>query len=203
MGKPSGFLEFDRKESIGESPKKRIKHFNEFHTPLSRKEQEIQGARCMNCGVPFCQSGILIKGMVTGCPLNNLIPEWNDATYMGNWDEAFYRLKKTNPFPEFTGRVCPHPCEVGCTCNINGDPINIKEKELSIIESAYERGLEKAAPPAVRTGKKVAVIGSCPSGLATSHYLNLRGHSVTVYERSDRPGGLLMYGIPNMKLEKQ
>ena len=202
MGKPTGFLEFERKESRAEAPLKRVRHFNEFHTPLSRKEQEIQGARCMNCGVPFCQSGILINGMVTGCPLNNLIPEWNDATYTGNWDEAYQRLKKTNPFPEFTGRVCPHPCEVACTCNLNGDPINIKEKELSIIERAYERGLAKAEPPAVRTGKKVAVIGSGPSGLTVAHYLNMRGHSVTVYERSDRPGGLLMYGIPNMKLEK-
>ena len=202
MGKPTGFLEYERKESVAEAPLKRIRHFNEFHTPLSRKEQEIQGARCMNCGVPFCQSGILINGMVTGCPLNNLIPEWNDATYTGNWDEAYQRLKKTNPFPEFTGRVCPHPCEVACTCNLNGDPINIKEKELSIIERAYERGLAKAEPPAVRTGKKVAVIGSGPSGLTVAHYLNMRGHSVTVYERSDRPGGLLMYGIPNMKLEK-
>ena len=202
MGKPTGFLEFERKESRAEAPLKRIRHFNEFHTPLFRKEQEIQGARCMNCGVPFCQSGILINGMVTGCPLNNLIPEWNDATYTGNWDEAYQRLKKTNPFPEFTGRVCPHPCEVACTCNLNGDPINIKEKELSIIERAYERGLAKAEPPAVRTGKKVAVIGSGPSGLTVAHYLNMRGHSVTVYERSDRPGGLLMYGIPNMKLEK-
>ena len=202
MGKPTGFLEYERKESVAEAPLKRIRHFNEFHTPLSRKEQEIQGARCMNCGVPFCQSGILINGMVTGCPLNNLIPEWNDATYTGNWDEAYQRLKKTNPFPEFTGRVCPHPCEVGCTCNLNGDPINIKEKELSIIERAYERGLAKPEPPAVRTGKKVAVVGSGPSGLTVAHYLNMRGHSVTVYERSDRPGGLMMYGIPNMKLEK-
>ena len=202
MGKPTGFLEYERKESRAEEPLARIRHFNEFHTPLSRKEQEVQGARCMNCGVPFCQSGILINGMVTGCPLNNLIPEWNDATYTGNWDEAYQRLKKTNPFPEFTGRVCPHPCEVACTCNLNGDPINIKEKELSIIERAYERGLAKAEPPAVRTGKKVAVIGSGPSGLTVAHYLNMRGHSVTVYERSDRPGGLLMYGIPNMKLEK-
>ena len=131
-----------------------IKHFNEFHTPLSKKEQERQGARCMNCGVPFCQSGILIKGMVTGCPLNNLIPEWNDATYTGNWDEAYNRLKKTNPFPEFTGRVCPHPCEVGCTCNLGGDPVNIKEKELSIIERAYESGLIKPEPPEIRTGKQ-------------------------------------------------
>ena len=156
----------------------------------------------MNCGVPFCQSGILIKGMVTGCPLNNLIPEWNDATYTGNWDEAYNRLRKTNPFPEFTGRVCPHPCEVGCTCNLGGDPVNIKEKELSIIERAYESGLIKPEPPEVRTGKTVAIVGSGPSGLCVAEYLNRRGHSVTVYERSDRVGGLLMYGIPNMKLEK-
>lgn len=192
MGKPTGFLEYDRKEAVGETPLERIKHFNEFHTPLSKKEQELQGARCMNCGVPFCQSGILIKGMMTGCPLNNLIPEWNDAACLGNWDEAYFRLRKTNPFPEFTGRVCPHPCEVGCTCNLNGEPINIKEKELSIIETAFAKGLAKANPPAVRTGKKVAVVGSGPSGLCVAYYLNKRGHSVTVYERSDRPGGLLM-----------
>ena len=203
MGKPTGFLEYERKESVGEAPLKRIKHFNEFHTPLSKKEQERQGARCMNCGVPFCQSGILIKGMVTGCPLNNLIPEWNDATYTGNWDEAYNRLRKTNPFPEFTGRVCPHPCEVGCTCNLGGDPVNIKEKELSIIERAYESGLINPEPAEVRTGKTVAIVGSGPSGLCVAEYLNRRGHSVTVYERSDRVGGLLMYGIPNMKLEKR
>ena len=202
MGKPTGFLDYEREDARAESPKERIKHFNEFHTPLSKKEQERQGARCMNCGVPFCQSGILIKGMVTGCPLNNLIPEWNDATYTGNWDEAYNRLRKTNPFPEFTGRVCPHPCEVGCTCNLGGDPVNIKEKELSIIERAYESGLIKPEPPEVRTGKTVAIVGSGPSGLAAADQLNKRGHSVTVFEREDYPGGLLMYGIPNMKLEK-
>ena len=202
MGKPTGFMEYDRKDNKAVEPLERIKNFNEFHTPMSEKDRATQAARCMNCGVPFCQSGILIKGMVTGCPLNNLIPEWNDATYTGNWDEAYNRLRKTNPFPEFTGRVCPHPCEVGCTCNLGGDPVNIKEKELSIIERAYESGLIKPEPPEVRTGKTVAIVGSGPSGLCVAEYLNRRGHSVTVYERSDRVGGLLMYGIPNMKLEK-
>ena len=183
MGKPTGFLEYERKESVGEAPLKRIKHFNEFHTPLSKKEQERQGARCMNCGVPFCQSGILIKGMVTGCPLNNLIPEWNDATYTGNWDEAYNRLKKTNPFPEFTGRVCPHPCEVGCTCNLGGDPVNIKEKELSIIERAYESGLIKPEPPEIRTGKTVAIVNPDCNTYNHSYDGLIKPEP---YERSDR-----------------
>ena len=203
MGKPTGFLEYERKESVGEAPLKRIKHFNEFHTPLSKKEQERQGARCMNCGVPFCQSGILIKGMVTGCPLNNLIPEWNDATYTGNWDEAYNRLRKTNPFPEFTGRVCPHPCEVGCTCNLGGDPVNIKEKELSIIERAYESGLIKPEPPEVRTGKTVAIVGSGPSGLTCAGDLAKAGYDVTVFEALHDLGGVLVYGIPEFRLPKQ
>ena len=202
MGKPTGFMEYDRCEAASVEPKERIKNFNEFHVFLSKENQQKQAARCMDCGVPFCQSGMTIAGMTSGCPLNNLIPEWNDATYTGNWDEAYNRLRKTNPFPEFTGRVCPHPCEVGCTCNLGGDPVNIKEKELSIIERAYESGLIKPEPPEVRTGKTVAIVGSGPSGLCVAEYLNRRGHSVTVYERSDRVGGLLMYGIPNMKLEK-
>jgi glutamate synthase (NADPH/NADH) small chain len=156
----------------------------------------------MDCGVPFCQSGMLIGGMVTGCPLHNLIPEWNDLVYSKNWEAAFLRLRKTNPFPEFTGRVCPHPCEVACTCNLNGDPISIRDNELDIIERAYREGIAKAEPPKVRTGKKVVVVGSGPAGLSAANSLNKRGHQVTVLERSDRIGGLLMYGIPNMKLEK-
>ena len=202
MGKPTGFLEYSREESIASAPKDRIKNFNEFHESLSKEKQQVQGARCMECGVPFCQSGILIKGMVTGCPLHNLIPEWNDLIYTGNWEQAYNRLKKTNSFPEFTSRVCPAPCEIACTCGLNGDAISIKENERSIIEGAYEEGLAKAQPPKVRTGKTVAVVGSGPAGLAAADQLNKRGHSVTVFERSDRIGGLLMYGIPNMKLEK-
>ncbi len=202
MGKTTGFLDYERKVSRAVKPEDRIKNFNEFHIPLSKEEREIQGARCMDCGVPFCQSGIMIGGMVSGCPLNNLIPEWNDLIYNGNMQEALNRLFKTNNFPEFTGRVCPAPCEPACTCNVVTNPVSIKENELGIIENGYASGYIKAEPPKIRTGKKVAVIGSGPSGLAAADQLNKRGHSVTVLERSDRIGGLLMYGIPNMKLEK-
>lgn len=202
MGKPTGFLEYDRVTSEAVSPLERIKNFNEFHTPLSEDEQRRQGARCMECGVPFCQSGMVLNGMVSGCPLNNLIPEWNDLIYNGNWAQAFNRLKKTNSFPEFTSRVCPSPCEAACTCGLNGNPVSIKENERAIIEKAYETGKAGARPPKLRTDKKIAVIGSGPAGLAAADQLNKRGHNVTVFEREDRVGGLLMYGIPNMKLEK-
>lgn len=202
MGKPTGFIEYDRKEAKASSPKERIKNFNEFHTPLPEEEQKCQAARCMDCGVPFCQSGMTIKGMTSGCPLNNLIPEWNDLVYEGNWERAYNRLHKTSTFPEFTSRVCPALCEKACTCGLNGEPVCTKENELAIIEKAYANGWAAAKPPVVRTGKKIAVIGSGPAGLAVADQLNTRGHNVTVFERSDRIGGLLRYGIPNMKLEK-
>ena len=202
MGKPTGFLEYERKTSETIPPKERIKNFQEFHIPLSEAEQRKQGARCMECGVPFCQSGMMIKGMTSGCPLHNLIPEWNDLVYHGNWRQAYNRLKKTSSFPEFTSRVCPALCEAACTCGLNGQPTSVKENEHAIIEKAYEEGWAAAKPPQIRTGKKIAIIGSGPSGLAAADQLNKRGHSVTVFEREDRVGGLLMYGIPNMKLEK-
>lgn len=203
MGKPTGFMEYKREVSRAQEPKKRIKHFNEFHEHLFREQQQLQGARCMECGVPFCQSGMTLCGMTSGCPLHNLIPEWNDLVYNGNWQQAYNRLKKTNNFPEFTSRVCPALCEAACTCGLNGDPVAAKENEYAIIENAYREGYASAKPPRVRTGKRIAVVGSGPSGLAAADQLNKRGHSVTVFERSDRIGGLLMYGIPNMKLEKQ
>ena len=203
MGKPTGFLDYERKTAKAVDPKERIKNFREFHTPLSLEEQQEQGARCMSCGVPFCQAGMTIMGMTSGCPLHNLVPEWNDLVYRGNWEQAYHRLKKTNNFPEFTSRVCPALCEAACTCGNYGESVTTKENEHGIIEYAYAHGFADAKPPKVRTGKKVAVIGSGPAGLAAADQLNKRGHQVTVYERADRVGGLLMYGIPNMKLEKQ
>lgn len=202
MGKPTGFLEYERVGNEAVEPLERIKHFNEFHTPMPEEERKKQAARCMDCGVPFCQAGMMINGMASGCPLNNLVPEWNDFLYHGNTEEALKRLKKTNNFPEFTSRVCPALCEAACTCNLNGAPVATKENENYIIEYGYANGLLKAEPPKVRTEKKVAVIGSGPSGLAAADQLNKRGHLVTVFERNDRVGGLLRYGIPNMKLEK-
>ena len=203
MGKPTGFLDYIRKNNEGASPLERIKHYNEFHSPMLPDERLKQAARCMDCGVPFCQNGQPIMGMVSGCPLNNLIPEWNDLVYTGEFDSASHRLLITNNFPEFTSRVCPALCEAACTCGLNGDPVSVKENENFIVENAFATGMIRPNPPQVRTGKRVAVIGSGPSGLACAAQLNKRGHSVTVYEKDDRIGGLLMYGIPNMKLEKQ
>lgn len=202
MGKPTGFMDYERETSESIEPKTRIKNFNEFHNFLPQEKQRLQGARCMECGVPFCQSGMNIMGMTSGCPLHNLVPEWNDLVYTGNWKQAYNRLKKTNNFPEFTSRVCPALCEAACTCGLNGDPVACKENEHSIIEYAYEHGYADPMPPTIRTGKRVAVVGSGPAGLSAADQLNKRGHQVTVYEREDRIGGLLMYGIPNMKLEK-
>lgn len=203
MGKATGFLDYERKNAKVEEPLERIRHFNEFRTPLTLEEQQKQGARCMECGVPFCQNGGMLAGMASGCPLHNLVPETNDLVYSGNWKQAYERLAKTHCFPEFTSRVCPALCEAACTCNLNGKPVATKENERAIIEHAYESGWVQPQPPKVRTGKTVAVIGSGPSGLATALQLNRRGHSVTVFERKDRIGGLLRYGIPNMKLDKK
>ena len=195
-------MEFDRADTRTIQPEERIGNFDEFHPPMSMEDRRTQAARCMDCGVPFCQTGMMLGGMVSGCPLNNLIPEWNDMIYRGSMPYALSRLLKTNNFPEFTGRVCPAPCEAACTCAMHGDAVTIHENELAIIEYAFGNGLIQPRVPSVRTGKNVAVIGSGPSGLAVADELNRRGHSVTVYEREDRPGGLLMYGIPNMKLDK-
>lgn len=202
MGKPTGFIDYEREGNREIAPLDRIKNFDEFHVPMSEEERRIQAARCMDCGVPFCQSGMMIGGMASGCPLNNMCPEWNELLYTGNYEQALGRLLKTNNFPEFTSRVCPAPCEAACTCGLNDMAVTIKENENAIIEYGYENGLMDPQPPKVRTGKKVAVVGSGPAGLAAADQLNKRGHSVTVYEREDHPGGLLMYGIPNMKLDK-
>ena len=203
MGKPTGFMEINRQVSYELPPEERTKNFNEFHIPLHADEQQAQGARCMDCGVPFCQSGMLIGGMFSGCPLNNLIPEWNDLVYRGQWDLAVKRLIATNRYPEFTSRVCPALCEAACTCGMTtGNPVTVKENERAVVEYGYENGTIHAVPPPSRTGKRVAVVGTGPSGLSVADLLNKRGHKVTMYERSDRVGGLLMYGIPNMKLEK-
>ena len=202
MGKMDGFLLYDRQDNKTVSPLERIKNFNEFHVQISDSERKKQAARCMDCGVPYCQSALKLKGMVTGCPLHNLIPEWNDEVYKDNLNHALARLLKMSSFPEFTSRVCPALCEKACLNGLNGHPVTIHENEYYIIESAFEKGLVKPQIPSVRTDKSVAVIGSGPAGLALADRLNKRGHNVQVFERQDRIGGLLMYGIPNMKLDK-
>ncbi len=203
MGKPTGFKEFARQTPVETLPELRVLDWNEFHEHMAEAELKQQGARCMDCGVPFCHTGTLLNGMAAGCPVNNLIPEWNDLVYRGHWREALDRLHKTNNFPEFTGRVCPAPCEGSCVLGITNPPVTIKNIECAIIDKGFEEGWVTPSPPPARTGKSVAVIGSGPAGLAAAAQLNSVGHTVTVFERSDRVGGLLMYGIPNMKLDKQ
>src|ERR1700682_2721030 len=202
MGKPTGFMEYKRELPLAEAPTERVGHWHEFHAHAAEPMLRKQGARCMDCGIPFCHTGALIAGMASGCPINNLIPEWNDLVYRGLWHEALDRLHKTNNFPEFTGRVCPAPCEGSCVLGISEPPVTIKTIEGAIIDKGFEEGWVRPEPPLVRTGRKVAVVGSGPAGLAAAAQLNRAGHWVTVFERADRIGGLLMYGIPNMKLDK-
>jgi glutamate synthase (NADPH/NADH) small chain len=203
MGKPTGFMEYRRELPLARPPAERVRDWQEFHAHADDSLLRQQGARCMDCGVPFCHTGAVLEGMASGCPINNLIPEWNDLVYRGLWHEALERLHKTNNFPEFTGRVCPAPCEGSCVLGINEEPVTIKSIEVAIIDRAFEEGRVVPEPPPVRTGKKVAVVGSGPAGLAAAAQLNRAGHTVTVFERADRVGGLLMYGIPNMKLDKR
>ncbi len=202
MGKPTGFMEFAREAPASLEPDARIRNWDEFHIHMPEERLRQQGARCMDCGVPFCHTGTLLAGMASGCPINNLIPEWNDLVYRGHWRDALERLHKTNNFPEFTGRVCPAPCEGSCVLGIIEPPVTIKAIECEIIDRGFAQGWVVAVPPAERTGKKVAVVGSGPAGLSAAAQLNRAGHEVTVFEREDRVGGLLMYGIPNMKLDK-
>lgn len=203
MGKPTGFLDFDRATIPDRAPLERIKDWGEIHAERDDAAVGTQAARCMDCGTPYCHTGIILSGMASGCPVNNLIPEWNDLVYRGRWKEALQRLRKTNNFPEFTGRVCPAPCEGSCVLGSIDPPVTIKNIECSIIDRGWEEGWLSPHTPTARTGKKVAVVGSGPAGLACADQLNQAGHSVTVFERADRPGGLLMYGIPNMKLDKR
>jgi glutamate synthase (NADPH/NADH) small chain len=202
MGKPEGFKDYLRQLPLDRPAIERIRDWNEFHLHLEEKNLREQGARCMDCGIPFCHTGNLLSGMASGCPIHNLIPEWNDLVYRGLWREALDRLHKTNNFPDFTGRVCPAPCEGSCVLGIISPPVTIKNIECAIVDRGWEEGWITPETPQFRTGKKVAVVGSGPAGLCAAAQLNRAGHSVTVFERSDRIGGLLMYGIPNMKLDK-
>ncbi len=203
MGKSTGFMDYNRIPAPVRDPKKRTRDWNEYNLPMPEHDLTVQAARCMDCGVPFCSVGMEIKNGVSGCPLNNLIPEWNDAVYRGDWKEALMLLLKTNNFPEFTGRVCPAPCEGACTVAISEPAVGIKSIEKEIIDRGFAEGWIQPEPPQNRTGKRIAIIGSGPAGLSCADQLNKAGHSVTVYEKSDRIGGLLMYGIPTMKLEKE
>ena len=203
MGKPTGFLEYERKPIPDRDPIERIGDWKEIHEHFEESKIQTQGSRCMDCGTPYCHTGMTLSNMASGCPVNNLIPEWNDLVYRGKWREALERLHKTNNFPEFTGRVCPAPCEGSCVLGVIEPPVTIKSIECSIIDKGFEEGWVRSTPPRIRSGRKVAVVGSGPAGLAAADQLNKAGHSVTVYERSDRIGGLLVYGIPNMKLEKE
>ena len=203
MGKATGFMEYERELPADRDPRERVRDWEEFHLHFPEEKLQIQGARCMDCGIPFCHTGVLFNGMASGCPINNLIPEWNDLVYNGLWREALDRLHATNNFPEFTGRVCPAPCEGSCTVGLNERPVTIKNIECAIIDRGFDNNWVLPTPPKARTGRTVAVVGSGPSGLACADQLNKAGHQVTVYERADRIGGLLMYGIPNMKLDKQ
>ncbi len=203
MGKPTGFLEHQRQTIPDRHPLERIKDWKEIHEPFDEEKICQQGARCMDCGTPYCHTGMTLSNMASGCPINNLIPEWNDLVYKGKWREALERLHKTNNFPEFTGRVCPAPCEGSCVLGVIEPPVTIKSIECSIIDKGFAEGWVVPRPPSKRSGKKVAVVGSGPAGLAAADQLNKAGHQVTVYERADRIGGLLLYGIPNMKLEKE
>jgi len=202
MAKPTGFLEYGRENAPDRPVSERLSDWNDFHTQLPLEAVRKQAARCMDCGTAFCQMGLSLQGVASGCPLNNLIPEWNELLYKGLYEQAFRRLIKTNSFPEFTSRVCPALCEGSCTAGLDGDPVTTKQNERAIVDMAFEKGWARPRPPKARTGKTVAVVGSGPAGLACADRLNRMGHSVAVYERDDRPGGLLMYGIPNMKLEK-
>ena len=203
MGKATGFLEYTRELPIFRSPADRIRDWNEFHDQLTGSTLQQQAARCMDCGVPFCHTGTILNGATSGCPLNNLIPDWNHLAYIGNWRSALELLHKTNNFPEFTGRVCPAPCEGSCVLGIDDDPVSIKSIECAIVDRGFEEGWIVPQPPPTRTGKRVAIVGSGPAGLACADQLNKAGHLVSVFEKSDRIGGLLMYGIPNMKLDKK